>query len=123
MARRPDSRQTALKGQAHDSQSNSTFYRQDCICHWRYKRHRTGDRDCVCNLRKADDVTGVIVLKLGQILLPARDEGHNLQSTSMAIKPGTKDLYIVTSDGNGGQGATIFHAKVFAKALPLYSHQ
>jgi lactonase len=29
----------------------------------------------------------------------------------------------VTNDGNGGQGATIFHAKTFAKALPLYSHQ
>jgi len=40
----------------------------------------------------------------------------------MAIKPGTNDLLIVTSDGNGGQGATIFHAKTFAKALPLYSH-
>ncbi len=62
-------------------------------------------------------------IPIGQILLPARDEGHNLQSTSMAIRPGTNDVYIVTSDGNGGQGATIFHAKVFAKALPLYSHQ
>jgi glyoxylase I family protein len=28
----------------------------------------------------------------------------------MALKPGTKDLYIVTSDANNGQGATIFHA-------------
>ena len=51
-----------------------------------------------------------------------RDEGHNPQSTSMAIKPDTNDLYIVTNDGNGGQGATIFHAKVFAKALP-HSHR
>ena len=42
---------------------------------------------------------------------------------SMALALGTNDLYIVTSDGNEGQGATIFHAKVFAKALPLYSHQ
>ncbi len=62
-------------------------------------------------------------IPIGQILLPGRDEGHNLLSTSMAIKPGTNDLYIVTSDGNGGEGATIFHAKVFAKALLLYSHQ
>jgi lactonase len=61
-------------------------------------------------------------IPIGQVLLPGRDEGHNLQSTSMAIAPGTDDLYIVTSDGNGGQGATIFHAKVFAKALSLYSH-
>jgi lactonase len=62
-------------------------------------------------------------IPIGQVPLPGRDEGHNLQSTSMAIKPGTNDLYIVTNDGNEGQGATIFHSEVFAKALPLYSHQ
>ncbi len=62
-------------------------------------------------------------IPIGQILLPGRDDGHNLQSTSMAIKPGTNDLYIVTSDGDGGQGATIFHANTFATALQLYSHQ
>lgn len=62
-------------------------------------------------------------IPIGQILLPGRDGGHNLQSTSMAIKPDSKDLYIVTNDGNNGQGANIFHAKVFAMALPLYSHQ
>jgi hypothetical protein len=62
-------------------------------------------------------------IPIGQVLLPGGDDGHNLQSTSMALQPDTNDLYIVTNDGNGGQGATIFHAKVFAKALPLYSHQ
>jgi lactonase len=62
-------------------------------------------------------------IPIGQVLLPGRDEGHNLQSTSMAIAPGTDNLYIVTSDGNGGQGAAIFHTKVFAKALTLYSHR
>lgn len=62
-------------------------------------------------------------IPIGQVLLPGRDEGHNLESTNMAIKPGTNDLFIVTSDGNKGQGATIFHAKTFARALPLYSHQ
>jgi lactonase len=62
-------------------------------------------------------------IPIGQVLLPGRDDGHNLQSTSMALQPDTDDLYIVTNDGNGGGGATIFHAKTFAKALPLYSHQ
>jgi lactonase len=62
-------------------------------------------------------------IPIGQVLLPGRDQGHNLQSTNMALKPGTNDLYVVTNDGNGGQGATIFHARTFAKALPLYSHQ
>jgi lactonase len=62
-------------------------------------------------------------IPIGQVLLPGREEGHNLRSTSMAIRPGTDDLYVVTNDGEGGQGATIFHARAFAKALPLYSHR
>jgi lactonase len=62
-------------------------------------------------------------IPIGQVLLPGRDEGHDLRSTSMAIKPRTDDLFIVTNDGRGGQGATIFHAKVFAKALTPYSHR
>jgi lactonase len=62
-------------------------------------------------------------IPIGQVLLPGRDRGHNLESTNMAIKPGTNDLYIVATDAESGEGATIFHAKTFAKALPLYSHQ
>ena len=62
-------------------------------------------------------------MPIGQILLPGRDEGHNLRSTSIAIKPGTNDLYIVTNDWKAGQGTTIFQSKALAKALPLYSHQ
>lgn len=62
-------------------------------------------------------------IPIGQVLLPGREEGRNLFSTSVAIRPGTDDLYVVTSDGKGGQGATIFRAKVFAEALPLYSHR
>ena len=62
-------------------------------------------------------------IPIGQVLLPGRDEGHNLLSTSMALRPGTNELFIVTNDGKNGQGATIFHARGFAKALPLFSHQ
>lgn len=62
-------------------------------------------------------------IPIGQVLLPGREDGHNLRSTSMALKPGTDDLYIVTSDGEGGQGATIFHSRAFAHGLRLYSHQ
>lgn len=62
-------------------------------------------------------------IPVGQVLLPGRDHGHNLESTNMAIRPGTNDLYIVAADAESGEGATIFHAKTFAKALPLYSHQ
>ena len=56
-------------------------------------------------------------IPIGQVLLPGREQGHNLQSTSMAIRPRTNDLYIVTNDGNGGQGATIFHTTAFAQGI------
>ncbi|MFG7488790.1 SMP-30/gluconolactonase/LRE family protein [Methylorubrum rhodesianum] len=62
-------------------------------------------------------------IPIGQVLLPGRDGGHNLRSTSMALRPGTDELLIVANDGDGGQGATIFRAGAFAKALPLYSHR
>src|SRR5690242_11251364 len=58
-------------------------------------------------------------IPIGQVLLPGRDEGRNLQSTSMAIKPATNDLYMVTNEGKGGEGATICHARGFADALTL----
>lgn len=57
-------------------------------------------------------------IPIGQVLLPGRDGGHNLASTSLAIDPTRNDLYVVTNDGDGGQGATVFHAKVFSKGLP-----
>jgi lactonase len=61
---------------------------------------------------------------IGQILLPARERGHNLLSTSMVFRPGTNDLYIVANDGEGGsEGSQIFHAKGFAKGKVEFSHR
>ncbi|GFM84171.1 SMP-30/gluconolactonase/LRE family protein [Pseudomonas cichorii] len=57
-------------------------------------------------------------IPIGQVLLPGRDSGHNLASTSLAIHPDKNDLYVVTSDNDKGQGATIFHTKAFNKGLP-----
>jgi lactonase len=62
-------------------------------------------------------------LPIGQILLPKRDEGHNLRSTSMAFKPGTNELYVFTNDWDGGEGSQIFKTNGFAKGTPLYSHK
>jgi lactonase len=62
-------------------------------------------------------------IPIGQILIPGRQDGHNLLSTSMALRPGTREVYIVSNDGNGGGGATVYRALGFATALPLYSHQ
>ncbi|MGN7292823.1 SMP-30/gluconolactonase/LRE family protein [Rhizobium sp. SAFR-030] len=55
---------------------------------------------------------------IGQYLLPGRDEGHNLRSTAMVIRPGTDELLIFTNDWDKGQGSTIFVAKALAKAAP-----
>jgi lactonase len=62
-------------------------------------------------------------LPIGQILIPGREHGHFLRSTSLAIKPDTNEIYLVASDGDLGQGSAIFRARGFAKALKLYSHQ
>jgi lactonase len=62
-------------------------------------------------------------IPIGQILLPGRDAGHNLRSTSLAFVPGTNEVLIVTNDGPGGQGSMIFRARGFAKGTTLFSHQ
>ncbi len=61
-------------------------------------------------------------MPIGQVLLPGRERGHNLRSTSLAIRPGTDEMLIVTNDWDGGEGSTIFRAQAFGKALPLYAH-
>ncbi|WP_108258700.1 SMP-30/gluconolactonase/LRE family protein [Mangrovicoccus ximenensis] len=61
-------------------------------------------------------------IPIGQVLIPGRDEGHNLISTSLALRPGTNELFIVTSDAGRGEGANIFRARVYGEALQLYSH-
>ncbi|SDB10064.1 SMP-30/gluconolactonase/LRE family protein [Pseudomonas sp. NFACC13-1] len=62
-------------------------------------------------------------LPIGQILIPGREKGHFLRSTSMALKPGTNEVYLVSNDGSLGEGSAIFRAKGFANAAKLYSHQ
>lgn len=59
-----------------------------------------------------------IGIPIGQVLLPGRDEGHNLASTSLAIDPHSNNLFAVASDMDQGQGATIFHAGAFSRGLP-----
>jgi lactonase len=60
---------------------------------------------------------------IGQALLPRREKGHHLKSTAVAIKPGTKELYIVANDGAGNEGSTIFRVGAFAEAPIMYSHR
>jgi lactonase len=62
-------------------------------------------------------------LPIGQILIPGRDDGRFLLTTSMAFKPGTNEIYLVATDGDGTHGATVFRTTGFAKAATLFSHQ
>ncbi|MBD5538618.1 MAG: SMP-30/gluconolactonase/LRE family protein [Desulfovibrio sp.] len=56
---------------------------------------------------------------IGQILLPGRDAGENLLSTSLAIHPEKKEVRIVTSNTaeSGSPDAAIFTAPAFAPGL------
>jgi lactonase len=64
-----------------------------------------------------------IGIPIGQILLPGRDQGWNLRSTSLAIRPDSRELYAVTSDETGTQGSLIFRSEAFAQGLRPASQQ
>lgn len=56
---------------------------------------------------------------IGQILLPGRDRGENLLSTSLAIHPRKKEVRIVSSNApeSGSADAVIFAAPAFAPGI------
>lgn len=62
-------------------------------------------------------------LPIGQIVLPDRDKGRNLKSTSLAIRPGHRELFIVANSGTEPGGAMIFRSGAFAPAPLPFSHQ
>lgn len=47
-------------------------------------------------------------IPIGQVLLPERENGKNLLSTSLALDPESKAMFIVTSNAEAGQPAGIF---------------
>jgi lactonase len=59
---------------------------------------------------------------IGQILLPGREDNHFLQCTSLALVPGSRDLFIVGWDLNG-RGSMIFAARGLAEGFRMFSHQ
>jgi hypothetical protein len=63
------------------------------------------------------------VLPIGQILVPGRDGGRFLLTTSLAFKPDTNEVYIVATDGDGTRGATIFRTACLAKGTRPFSRQ
>lgn len=62
-------------------------------------------------------------IPIGQIHLPGRERNHFLRSTSLAPKPGSRDVFIVSRDEVGGGGAMIFKAGGFADGHATFSHQ
>ncbi|MBA0168956.1 SMP-30/gluconolactonase/LRE family protein [Pectobacterium sp. CFBP8739] len=58
---------------------------------------------------------------IGQITLAGRDQGHYLRSTNLAFKPGTREVYITSSnDEDLKTGSAVFKAYGFAPAINDY---
>lgn len=57
-------------------------------------------------------------IPLRQILLPGREEGKNLLSTSLAIDPAKPELFIVTSNEAEDAPALVFRAPALAPGQP-----
>lgn len=62
-------------------------------------------------------------IPIGQILLPGRENDHFLRCTSLALQPGSRDLFIVARDEVGGGGSMIFKTRGLAEGFPMFSHQ
>lgn len=59
-------------------------------------------------------------LPVGQVLLPGRDKGRNLRSTSLVLHPDKKEMRVVagnTPEADASE-AIIFTGPAFAKGLP-----
>lgn len=54
---------------------------------------------------------------IGQVLLPKRELGRNLLGTHATVRPGTKELYICSSDDTYDEGSWIFKAPSFGEAF------
>lgn len=53
-------------------------------------------------------------IPIGQVLLPERENGKNLLSTSLAIDPESETMFIVTSNAEAGEPAQIFRGKALS---------
>lgn len=62
-------------------------------------------------------------IPIGQILLPGRESDAYLKCTSLALRPGSREILLVARDELGGDGAMIFAARGFADGFGMFSHQ
>jgi lactonase len=62
-------------------------------------------------------------IPIGQILLPGREQDRFLKCTSLALRPGSRELLMVGRDELGDGGSMVFAARGFAEGHALFSHQ
>lgn len=62
-------------------------------------------------------VLNPVGIPIGQILIPGRDEGKLLKSTSMAISSKTNECFIVAGDGDTGKESGVFLTKTLAPGI------
>jgi lactonase len=63
-------------------------------------------------------------IPIGQILMPGRENDRFLKCTSLAIRPGSRDLFVVSWNDEGKDTSSmVFAANGFADGLFPYSHQ
>lgn len=62
-------------------------------------------------------------IPVGQILIPGRDREIDIRTTSLALRPGTRQMYIVTGNDAPGTklGSRVYKATALANGLPLPS--
>ena len=58
-------------------------------------------------------------IPIGQILIPGRDQGRYMRSTSMVIDPVKKDCWLLAGDGDDGKVSAVFHSKALAHGFAL----
>jgi lactonase len=61
-------------------------------------------------------------IPIGHILLPGRENNDFLRCSSLALTPGSRDLFIVARDEVGGGGTMIFKGQGVAEGFALFSH-
>jgi lactonase len=62
-------------------------------------------------------------IPIGQILMPGREHDRFLKCTSLAIRPGSRDLFVVSWNDHGDPSSMVFAARGFADGFMPYSHQ
>lgn len=56
-------------------------------------------------------------IPISQILIPGREQGKYMKSTSLALSPKGPEAWLLAGDGDAGNVSGVFLAGVFARGL------